>query len=162
EGPPRLRIAGPAPAPRPTAPGRTRMLPTRETVLFKDRLLYLLQPSLENLFAGKRLNLPFQPYPYQMKGIAFLMPRARALVTDEKCSFDLMILDEAQRIKTRESKTSQVVRSVRRKRSWAMSGTPIENKPEDLVNIFAFVDPQRIPPETPTQRLPELTADCIL
>ena len=43
-----------------------------------------------------------------------------------------------------------------------MSGTPIENKPEDLVNIFAFVDPHRIPPDTPAKRLPELTSDCIL
>ena len=51
----------------------------RDTVVFKDRLLYLLQPPLENLFAGKQVRLPFQPYPYQLEGIAFLMPRARAL-----------------------------------------------------------------------------------
>ena len=43
-----------------------------------------------------------------------------------------------------------------------MSGTPIENRPDDLVNIFAFVDPQRIPPDTPTQKLPDLTSDSIL
>jgi SNF2 family DNA or RNA helicase len=232
-------------------PPRTRLMPTRDTVLFKDRLLYLLQPSLENLFAGRQLNLPSQPFPYQMRGIAFLMPREGALlademglgktaqsiiamrllfhggfiqnalvicpkplvinwtrelrmwgpdlpfevvsgdtekrraiwhvsncplklvnyelltrdagfVLDEQVQFDLVILDEAQRIKSRDSKTAQVVRSVHRKRSWAMSGTPIENRPEDLINIFAFVDPHRIPPETPVQRLADLTADCIL
>ena len=237
--------------PPPTAPAITRLLPTRDTVLFKDRLLYLLQPSLENIFAGKQLDLPFKPFPYQMRGIAFLMPRESALLADEmglgktaqsiiamrllfhggfinkalvvcpkplvinwtreltmwapdlpfevvngdtearratwhvsncplklvnyelltrdvaligdaRVSFDLVILDEAQRIKSRDSKTSQVVRGIRRKRSWAMSGTPIENKPEDLVNIFAFIDPHRIPPETPAQRLPELTSDSIL
>ena len=73
----------PQPPPKPDAdeppetpsPSRTRLLPTRDTVLFKDRLLYLLQPSLENLFAGRQLDLPFKPYPYQTKGIAFLMPR---------------------------------------------------------------------------------------
>ena len=32
-----------------------------------------------------------------------------------------------------------------------MTGTPIENRTEDLVNIFAFVDPGRIPPETPAR-----------
>ena len=72
------------------------------------------------------------------------------------------MLDEAQRIKNRESKTAQVVRGFNRERSWAMTGTPIENRTEDLVNIFAFVDPDRIPPETPAKRLPQLTADCIL
>ncbi len=52
-------------------------------VLFKDRLLYLLQPALETIFAGKQVELPFPPYPYQIKGIAFLMPRHAALLADE-------------------------------------------------------------------------------
>jgi len=73
-----------------------------------------------------------------------------------------VVLDEAQRIKNAGSKTAEVVNSLRRQRSWALTGTPIENKPDDLVNIFAFVDPGRIPPDTPAKRLPQLTADCIL
>ena len=63
--------------------GRTRLRPPQETVQFKDRLLYLLQPPLEDLFASKQVSLPFQPYPYQLKGIAFLMPRHAALLADE-------------------------------------------------------------------------------
>jgi SNF2 family DNA or RNA helicase len=43
-----------------------------------------------------------------------------------------------------------------------MTGTPIENRTEDLVNIFAFVDPGRIPPDTPPKMLPSLTSDYIL
>jgi SNF2 family DNA or RNA helicase len=74
----------------------------------------------------------------------------------------VVVLDEAQRIKNREAKTARVVRGLHRQRSWALTGTPIENRPEDLVNLFAFVDPERIPPETPTRRLPQLTGDSIL
>lgn len=91
-----------------------------------------------------------------------LLTRDANFVLDENISFDLVVLDEAQRIKTRESKTAQVVRSIKRSRSWAMSGTPVENRPDDLVNIFAFVDPQKVPPDTPTQKLPDLTSDSIL
>jgi hypothetical protein len=40
-----------------------------------------------------------------------------------------------------------------RDRSRALTGTPIENKPDHLVNQFAFIDPERIPPETPARRL---------
>ncbi|HLW65052.1 MAG TPA: DEAD/DEAH box helicase [Gemmataceae bacterium] len=230
---------------------RTKPIPRPETVFLKDRLLYLLQPPLENLFAGKQVPVPFQPYPYQLEGIAFLMPRHAALLADEmglgktmqalltlrlllhaglvrnallicpkplvhnwsrelhswapdlpfeviagdnqarraawlisncplklvnyeiltrdanlleeeNVSFDVVVLDEAQRIKNRESKTAQVVRSIRRSRSWALTGTPIENRPEDLVNLFAFIDADRIPPETPARQLPRYTADCIL
>src|SRR5262249_8936653 len=83
---PRPRLAPETLPPEPPAagaPARTRLVPTRDTVLFKDRLLYLLQPSLENLFAGRQLDLPFKPFPYQMKGVAFLMPRESALPADE-------------------------------------------------------------------------------
>ncbi len=62
---------------------RTRPRPPSQTVLFKDRLLYLLQPPLEAIFAGKQVKLPFDPYPYQIQGIAFLMPRHAALLADE-------------------------------------------------------------------------------
>ncbi len=62
---------------------RTRIRPSADTVVFKDRLLYLLQPPLENLFAGKQVQLPFKPFPYQLEGIAFLMPRYAALLADE-------------------------------------------------------------------------------
>ena len=45
--------------------------------------MYLLQPSLEDVFSGRQVQLPFKPYPYQLKGIAFLMPRHAALIADE-------------------------------------------------------------------------------
>src|SRR5262249_41592002 len=194
-------------------PRRTRLRPPSDTVIFKDRLLYLLQPPLEDIFAGKQVQLPFQPYPYQIQGIAFLMPRHAALLADEmglgktaqvlislrllfhgglirralivcpkplvinwtrelrtwaedlpfevitgdtktrhaawrvsncplklvnyelltrdaavaadeQVRFDVVVVDEAQRIKTRDSKTAQAVRSLHRDRSWAMTGTP--------------------------------------
>jgi SNF2 family DNA or RNA helicase len=43
-----------------------------------------------------------------------------------------------------------------------MTGTPIENRIDDLLNIFAFVDPERVPADTPAKLLPELTGDAIL
>src|SRR5262249_21352014 len=219
------------------------------------------QPPLENVFAGKQIQLPFQPYPYQLEGIAFLMPRQAALLADEmglgktvqtiialrllfqagliqrallvcpkplvnnwsrelrtwaedipfeviggdlrarragwlvsNCPlklvnyelltrdadlvappvspseggdtggvrFDVVVLDEAQRIKNRESKTAQVVRSLHRQRSWALTGTPIQNRPEALANRCASTAPDRIPREPPANRRPQLRPDCIL
>src|SRR5262245_11969754 len=73
---------GPA---EPSLPARksTRLKPPRDAVVLKERLLYLLQPPLEQVFAGKQVRLPFKPYPYQLQGIAFLMPRHAALLADE-------------------------------------------------------------------------------
>ncbi len=58
----------------------------------------------------------------------------------EHC-FDLVILDESQRIKNRHSTTFEAVSAVPRVRNWALTGTPIENSSEDLVSIFEFLSP---------------------
>lgn len=54
-------------------------------------------------------------------------------------SFDVVVLDEAQRIKNPDSKSSLACRLLNRTRSWALTGTPVENKVGDLVSIFRFV-----------------------
>lgn len=63
---------------------------------------------------------------------------------DESNRFDLVILDESQRIKNRANVTNQVARSIPRSRSWALTGTPIENSVDDLVGIFEFVAPGQL------------------
>ncbi|MSR30713.1 MAG: DEAD/DEAH box helicase [Gemmataceae bacterium] len=230
---------------------QTRVRPLKDMLQFKERLMYLLQPPIEEIFSGREVSLPFKPFPYQIKGIAFLMPRRSALIADEmglgktiqvivairllfragilnrvlivcpkplvnnwsrelkiwapdlpfeviygnaeerKISWqvtntqvklvnyeimtrdmmeglvgerihDLVVLDEAQRIKTRDSKTAHAACALPRERSWAMTGTPIENRHEDLIHIFDFVDQGLIPKDTPSKFLPALTNGSII
>jgi SNF2 family DNA or RNA helicase len=70
--------------------------------------------------------------------------RDRGEVCDPANHYDLVVLDEAQRIKNASSTTNEVVRSIRRSRSWALTGTPLENSVDDLVGIFEFVSPGQI------------------
>ena len=212
---------------------RTRIQPPHDVVKLSERLFYLLQPDLETLLAGCSLSFPHEPFPFQLDGMAFLMPRFGGILADEMglgksmqaisslrllvhsgqarsvlvicpkglvsnwarelsvwapelvvgviagdpdrrrwqwslqdvpvkvahyeavirdrsildeigAEFDLVILDEAQRIKNRASQTSKAVCSISRKRSWALTGTPVENRSEDLVGIFDFVAPGQV------------------
>ena len=211
----------------------TRIQPPHDVVKLSERLFYLLQPDLETLLAGCSLSFPHEPFPFQLDGMAFLMPRFGGILADEMglgksmqaisslrllvhsgqarsvlvicpkglvsnwarelsvwapelvvgviagdpdrrrwqwslqdvpvkvahyeavirdrsildeigAEFDLVILDEAQRIKNRASQTSKAVCSISRKRSWALTGTPVENRSEDLVGIFDFVAPGQV------------------
>ena len=260
ERPPSKLVPPPPGLPAPPLPDQSaapptnpvRLRPSADTVLMKDRLLCLLQPPLSGLFqGGGQLEVPFQPFGYQLEGIAFLMPRHHALLADEmglgktaqailtlrllfhtgqirsallvapkplihnwgrelalwapdlpfevfptdpdarrtawrssNCPlklinyeaitrdaelfgqggiyFDVVVLDEAQRIKNHDSKTAEAVRAIPRGRSWALTGTPIENHADDLVNLFAFVSPGLVPDDTPAARLASITAGSIL
>lgn len=65
-------------------------------------------------------------------------------------TFDLVVLDEAQRIKDRDSATSLACRLLPRTRSWALSATPLENDLKDIATILGFLDPNFGP--RPTRR----------
>lgn len=232
-------------------PSITRMRPPGDLVRLEDRLYYVLQPPLETIVQSAKLTFPFQPFPYQMEGIAFLFPRAAAILADEmglgktmqaitairmlllsgelrnvllicpkplvtnwmrefkqwapeiplaiiegdsakrnwiwnnpqapvkianyelmmrdrdvfeenSLHFDLVVLDEAQRIKNRNSTTSEIVRSIPRSRSWALTGTPIENSVEDLVSIFEFLSPGYLRDDMHLKSLGKATRDYIL
>jgi HJR/Mrr/RecB family endonuclease len=57
-------------------------------------------------------------------------------------AFNLIVLDEIQRIKNPNSDTSQAVRRLGPKYRWGLSGTPLENKLDDVIAIFRFLGPQ--------------------
>jgi SNF2 family DNA or RNA helicase len=91
-----------------------------------------------------------------------LLSRDADFVSDAKLQFDLVVLDEAQRIKNEQSQTARAARSLARQRSWALTGTPLENRPEDLISIFSFVQPGLIRGTPSLGRLRELTQPHII
>ena len=232
-------------------PARTKIKPPADMVKLEDRLYFLLQPPLESLLSNAKLKFPFEPFPYQFEGIAFLFPREAAILADEmglgktmqaistvrmllisrqlrnvllicpkplvtnwvrefqlwapeipvtviegdaatrkwiweqhsapvrianyellmrdheilddpNTNFDLVVLDEAQRIKNRNSTTAEIVRSLPRGRSWALTGTPIENSVDDLVNIYEFLSPGYLKHDMPLKQISKATREFIL
>ena len=59
---------------------------------------------------------------------------------------DLIILDEAQRIKNWQTRTARAVKGLRSPYAFVLTGTPLENRLEELHSLAGFVDPYRLGP----------------
>lgn len=62
-------------------------------------------------------------------------PRAR--------EWAVVVADEAQRIKNRQTDAAVALKRLQRRRAWALTGTPLENSADDIVSILDFVVPGR-------------------
>ncbi len=55
---------------------------------------------------------------------------------------DIVVLDEAQRIKNWAAKTAQAIKRLRSRYAFVLTGTPIENRLDDLYSLVSFLDPR--------------------
>ncbi len=70
----------------------------------------------------------------------------RDLQPIEQVKWDLIVLDEGQRIKNWEAKTSRVIKSLRSRFALVLSGTPLENRLDELYSVVQFIDDRRLGP----------------
>ena len=70
----------------------------------------------------------------------------RDFLAIERVRWDLIILDEGQRIKNWEAKTSQVIKALRSPFALVLSGTPLENRLDELFSVVEFIDDRRLGP----------------
>jgi SNF2 family DNA or RNA helicase len=70
----------------------------------------------------------------------------RDILPIEQVKWDLIILDEGQRIKNWESKTARVIKGLRSPFALVLSGTPLENRLDDLYSVVQFIDQRRLGP----------------
>lgn len=67
--------------------------------------------------------------------------RSDSLDINESLNPDIVILDEAQRIKNWTSQTAQAIKRLRSRYAFVLTGTPIENRIDELYSIVEFLDP---------------------
>lgn len=70
----------------------------------------------------------------------------RDILSIERVKWDLIILDEGQRIKNWEAKTSAVIKGLKSPFALVLSGTPLENRLDELYSVVQFIDDRRLAP----------------
>ena len=59
---------------------------------------------------------------------------------------DVVILDEAQRIKNWQTKTANAVKKLQSRYAFVLTGTPLENRIDEIYSIVQFLDPDLLGP----------------
>ena len=71
---------------------------------------------------------------------------ADALDVNARLAPDVVILDEAQRIKNWSTKTAQAVKRLHSRYAFVLTGTPIENRIDELHSLMDFLNPAVLGP----------------
>lgn len=71
---------------------------------------------------------------------------ADALEVNARLHPDVVILDEAQRIKNWNTKTSRAIKRLRSRYAFVLTGTPIENRIDELHSLMDFLEPSVLGP----------------
>lgn len=70
----------------------------------------------------------------------------RDIAEMQKLQPDLIILDEAQRIRNWATATARTIKQLKSRYAFVLTGTPLENKLEELYSVVEFVDGRRLGP----------------
>ncbi|HBI22432.1 MAG TPA: helicase SNF2, partial [Legionella sp.] len=108
-----------------------------------------------DVFAGER-----QPTQHQLLLASYGLIRHHIKMLST-WRFDLLILDEAQMIKNELSQTTQAIKQLSATQRFALTGTPIENRFEELVSIFSFLNPHAPLSLSSASSTPEAVRDLV-
>ncbi len=77
--------------------------------------------------------------PFRVTIASYDQIRSDFLIDPPETSFDVVVLDEAQRLKDSMSATTVAVQRISRRRLWMLSGTPLENRTADLETLVRLM-----------------------
>ncbi len=111
----------------------------REIEKFTDRNVQIIQGAIENRQVQYRADALFYIVNYE------LILRDLSVIS-ETLKPDLLILDEAQRIKNWRTKIASTVKLIPSRYVFVLTGTPLENRIEDLYSLLQVVDARVLGP----------------
>jgi SNF2 family DNA or RNA helicase len=90
---------------------------------------------------GREDRLAWYDLPVHILIASYDQVRLDFYVQPPATEFDVVVLDEAQRVKDPAAATTVAVARIPRRRTWALTATPLENRAKDLETIIRLLRP---------------------
>ena len=99
---------------------------------FPEAHVLTLEGDAQNRLIQLELTTGFLLSSYDQIRIAFSQP-------NRVKKFDVVVLDEVQKIKNSNSRTTLSCNLIKKDSAWIMSGTPLENNSKEILSVFSFI-----------------------
>lgn len=100
------------------------------------------------VFGGRAVRAQFYSAPappfFTIANYEQIVPDS--LDINNRLAPDIVVLDEAQRIKNWSTKTAQAVKRLQSRYAFVLTGTPIENRIDEIRSLVDFLDPALLGP----------------
>ncbi len=102
--------------------------------------------TLQVVYGPRSSRLACYDNPAFFNIVNYEQVRPDALDINKRLAPDIVILDEAQRIKNWNTKTAQAVKRLNSRYAFVLTGTPIENRIDELHSLVDFLNPEILGP----------------
>ena len=102
--------------------------------------------SYHIVFGPRNIRLKDYDHPKFFNIVNYEQMLADSLDVNQRLKPDIIVLDEAQRIKNWNTKTAQAVKRLESRYAFVLTGTPIENRIDELHSLMDFLNPEVLGP----------------
>jgi len=113
---------------------------------WEEQIQRFTQLPYQLIYGPRRKRLQLYSDPPFFTVVNYEQMLADSLDVNARLQPDVVILDEAQRIKNWSTKTAQAVKRLRSRYAFVLTGTPIENRIDEIHSLMAFLDPSVLGP----------------
>jgi hypothetical protein len=113
---------------------------------WEEQIARFTERSARSVFGSRAARLATYREPAFFNIVNYEQVLGDAPDINEILRPDVIILDEAQRIKNWQIKTARQVKSLRSLYAFVLTGTPVENRIDELYSIVQYLDPELVGP----------------
>ena len=108
---------------------------------WEEQIQQFTDLSYQVVYGPRRARLARYDNPPFFTIVNYEQVRSDTLDMNQRLGPDIVILDEAQRIKNWSTATAQSVKRLESRYAFVLTGTPIENRIDEIYSIVDFLDP---------------------